>query len=139
VDLEAFLAGHLAEYLALRGQHVPVWAWTNLLAHGSETDLQAERSAYGRQPSREDHDGRTDGWRAARSFLADDVLELTVTCCPLGELQRSVLVPLELDLAERDEVAWWRPHEWVVAVEDVLADHRRQDHPATDREPHSPR
>ena len=32
----AFLDGTLAEYWDERGVDVPIWAWTNLLAHGSE-------------------------------------------------------------------------------------------------------
>ena len=35
-ECEAFLNGTLAEYWDEKGVIVPVWAWTNLLAHGSE-------------------------------------------------------------------------------------------------------
>ena len=35
-ECEAFLDGTLAEFWDDRGIVVPVWAWTNLLAHGNE-------------------------------------------------------------------------------------------------------
>ena len=47
-DCEAFLAGRLVERIEQAGARVPVWAWTNLLAHGTERDLCSRRAAaYG--------------------------------------------------------------------------------------------
>ena len=37
LECEAFLSGSLAEFWDDRGVVVPVWAWMNLLAHGTET------------------------------------------------------------------------------------------------------
>jgi hypothetical protein len=40
-DCEAFLAGSYAEQLLHRDERVPVWAWANLLAHGTEEAIRA--------------------------------------------------------------------------------------------------
>jgi hypothetical protein len=44
-EAAAFLVGRLAERPQVSTGDVPVWAWTNLLAHGSEGDLRAESAA----------------------------------------------------------------------------------------------
>jgi len=117
-DSEAFLLGHLAEEIDRRQKRVPVWAWTNLLAHGSEEDLHAERQA---PRIRQSVSG--DRWRAARSYLAEEV-DLAERCGPLTALQHKVLVPLELELASSAEVDWWGPGQWVNAVRARLAVYR---------------
>ena len=61
-------------------------------------------------------------WRVARSYLAFEVLDLTDLECTLAELQSSVLIPLELDMAARPDVAGWTPRQWVDLVEDALRD-----------------
>jgi hypothetical protein len=66
-----------------------------------------------------------DEWRAARSYLAVEVLNLAAEFGPLAELQRRVLVPLEQRLASRPEVAGWRPRQWVESVEAALDKHRQ--------------
>jgi hypothetical protein len=43
-ETEAFLGGRFVERAEARGDFVPVWAWTNLLAHGSDKDLRAEQT-----------------------------------------------------------------------------------------------
>ena len=103
-DCEAFLAGHVAERIEGRAASVPAWAWTNLLAHGSEHDLRSERAVV--RPRQVTSD---DEWRAARSYLAVEVLNLAAEFGSLADLQRRVLVPLEQRLASRPEVAGWRP------------------------------
>ncbi len=111
-DCEAFLDGRLAEQFEQRGQPVPVWAWTNLLAHGTEEDLASERTA----PS--PHVGGVDGrWWAARSYLAGSVLDASVRSGGLEALQARVLVPLELELSSRSEVERWDRRRWVSTVE----------------------
>ena len=35
IECEAFLAGSLAEYRDDKGMEIPVWAYMNLLAHGT--------------------------------------------------------------------------------------------------------
>lgn len=115
-DAEAFLTGRLAERLAGgAASSVPAWAWTNLLAHGTEADLGGAAARV--------QGGRVHGerrWRQARSYLAAEVLEEARSYGSLARLQSDVLVPLELDLATRgDVVAWW-PAQWVGVVERAL-------------------
>ena len=62
-------------------------------------------------------------WRVARSYLAFEVLDLTDLECTLAELQSSVLVPLELEMAARPDVAGWTPRQWVDLVQDALRIH----------------
>lgn len=119
-DCEAFLVGHVAERIEGRAASVPAWAWMNLLAHGSEHDLCSERAIV--RPRQLTSD---DEWRAARSYLAVEVLNLAAEFGPLAELQRRVLVPLEQRLASRPEVAGWRPRQWVESVEAALDKHRQ--------------
>jgi len=119
-DCEAFLVGHVAERIEGRAASVPAWAWMNLLAHGSEHDLRSERAVV--RP-RQVTSG--DEWRAARSYLAVEVLNLAAEFGPLADLQRRVLVPLEQRLASRPEVAGWRPCQWVWSVEAALDKHRQ--------------
>jgi hypothetical protein len=118
-DCEAFLAGHLAERVEAQAGVVPVWAWTNLLAHGSEDDVRSACSTT-RFPRR-----APDVWRDARSHLATELLELAERYGPLVEVQRSVLVPLELEHASSVEVAGWGPRQWEASVEAALGRHRR--------------
>ena len=119
-DCEAFLAGHLAESQEAGDRGVPVWAWTNLLAHGTEEELRIERAlTHGWSRA------WADEWRDARSYLAAELIDLTDDAGSLAEVQRSVLVPLELELASRGEVDGWEPHRWVGAVEAALTRYRQ--------------
>jgi hypothetical protein len=119
-DCEAFLAGSYAERLKGLGRRVPVWAWTNLLAHGTEEDLRLCRLSSG--------EGRSSGpglWCPARSYLAGEVLDIGHRRPSLARLQIAVLIPLELELAARRDAVSWRPGEWVAAVLSVLGERRR--------------
>lgn len=114
LECEAFLDGSLAEYWDDKGMEVPVWTWMNLLAHGDarrigECVLRPDRL---RRPSR--------SWRVARSYLAFEVLDLTDLEFTLADLQASVLIPLELEMAARADVDAWTPRQWVDLVEDAL-------------------
>lgn len=112
----AFLSGTLAEYWEERGIVVPVWAWTNLLAHGSEA-LIAEtigRPARGRRTTR--------GWKSARSSLAVEMFDLVDDEFPLPLLQSTILVPLELALSGRAEVRRWSIEQWVDTVDLAIRD-----------------
>jgi len=116
---EALLSGTYVEFLEHRAHVVPVWAWTNLLAHGSDDalrDAQSSRHARGR---------RNDLWRAARAYLAGEVLGSVSMSNPLSRVQADVLVPLELSLAADVAVVSWRPRHWVTAVL-VVMEPRRQ-------------
>jgi hypothetical protein len=113
-ECEAYLHGTLAEFWEQRGTAVPVWAWTNLLAHGSESQLR--ESVHGQPKQR--RTGRS--WRIARSYLAYQVLDLTCEDCTLEEFQSTVLLPLELELAAHSEVDRWTPRRWVETVDELI-------------------
>lgn len=117
-DCEAYLQGRLAEHVDARGERVPVWAWTNLLAHGRPSDLRRASAGHRVGPP------GTRKWRAARGYLAVEVLEAAERQGSLSDLQASVLVPLELSLAGRSEVVHWNCSRWVHAVRSALAQQR---------------
>lgn len=95
-ECEAFLSGHYAQCLADENRPVPVWAWLNVLAHGSEDDLTALAAS---DPPARGSQGAS-AWRGALGFLAQELMsQATRRGCSLGDLQRSTLVPLELDFA----------------------------------------
>ena len=114
LECEAFLAGTLAEYWDDKGMEVPVWTFMNLLAHGDVRRIGESvlRPDWSRRASR--------SWRVARSYLAYEVLDLTDLEFTLADLQASVLIPLELEMAARADVADWTPRQWVDLVEDAL-------------------
>lgn len=120
-DCEAFLLGHFADRLEAQSVAVPVWAWTNLLAHGTEHELRAEMFATGAAVH------RSNEWHAARAYLTGEVLDAAERLGTLGALQSAALVPLELTLASRADVGSWNCRQWVDAVRAALA------------HPHSPR
>lgn len=113
-ECEAYLLGHLAEHIEASGSRVPAWAWTNLLAHASAVELRAEsaRTWPKTVPNRE--------WRQARSHLAAAVLGRAGRT-ELAEIQRDVLVPLESELATKEELVGWGLQLWVASVETALA------------------
>jgi hypothetical protein len=114
LECEAFLAGTLAEYWDDKGMEVPVWTYMNLLAHGDARRIGecVLRPDWPRRSSR--------SWRVARSYLAFEVLDLTDLEFTLADLQASVLIPLELEMAARADVAGWTPRQWVDLVEEAL-------------------
>jgi hypothetical protein len=111
MECEAFLTGTLAEYWDERGTVVPVWAWTNLLAHGNE-ELIGESATHPLRPRRA---GRS--WRLARSFMAYQLLDAVESEVALEDLQSQVLIPLELEMALHPEVGHWSPQKWVDTVD----------------------
>jgi hypothetical protein len=117
-ECAAFLTGALADRWEADGVTVPIWAWTNLLAHGNR-DMIADAVS---RPSR--HRLLTRSWWIARAQLADLILTMTYGSS-LRDLQESVLIPLELDLAERTDVPFWTSRQWVSAV---TAELHRYDH-----------
>jgi len=119
-ECEAFLSGRFAERLGAHKGSVPVWAWTNLLAHGSERTLHVTSAMNRSLRSRQKNE-----WLRARAYLAHELLALARADDSLTDIQASVLVPLELELASRAEVAQWDHHRWVRVVEDALDDRRR--------------
>jgi hypothetical protein len=114
LECEAFLGGTLAEYWDDKGMEVPVWTYMNLLAHGDARRI-GECVLRPHWPNRASR-----SWRVARSYLAFEVLDLTDLEFTLADLQASVLIPLELEMAARADVADWTPRQWVDLVEDAL-------------------
>ena len=82
LESEAFLLGSLVEFWDDKGIDVPVWAYMNLLAHGTARQI-GECVIHSDQPRRA---GRS--WRGARSYLAFEVLDLTDLKCTLAEGSR---------------------------------------------------
>jgi hypothetical protein len=114
--LEALLGGSYAEYLERRYHRVPAWAWTNLLAHGTEEELRhAARSRH-----------RTfwdvNVWRHARSYLAGEVLDAADQAGSLCSVQTAVLVPLELELISWVPAQRCCAGEWATRVLAALED-----------------
>lgn len=115
-DCEAFLLGSFAERLSERGAPVPVWAWTNLLAHGSEDDLRVAAASLGAAGS--------GAWHSARARIAEELLETTGSGLSVADLQAAVLAPLELSLAGREEVERWDRRTWLATVRAALRSYR---------------
>jgi hypothetical protein len=110
-ECEAFLNGTLADYWDQKGADVPVWTWTNMLAHGSV----AEIAELGRQAPRARRPVRN--WRTARAVVAREVLDLVDAEFTLRQLQLLILMPLELEMAARPEVNRWTPRQWLDVVD----------------------
>lgn len=91
-DCEAFLAGRYPEHLITQGRRVPAWAWLNQAAHARADVIIA---AADRMPD----DGRCLVWTDARAAVASMVAAALVWGADLDEIQREVLVPLEIELA----------------------------------------
>lgn len=98
-EVEAFLAGRLVDYMATRHQPVPAWAALNRLAHSDHDTLALLVEGAGL-----DTTGRSVAphpWAAVERFAAAQIMIRAPTAERLAGLQRSTLVPLELDLVER--------------------------------------
>ena len=90
---------------------MPVWAWTNLLAHGS-ADLIVESITC---PARSSRVVRS--WRTARSSMGNLLLEIADGPRRLRTLQSEILIPLELEMATLPAVREWTPRQWAAAVD----------------------
>jgi hypothetical protein len=102
-DAEAFLAGRLLERSSLVGDPWPIpgWYWLNGVAHGDQARL-AEIAAE--EPAPEDPNADL-SWSVARSMLARDVLVAGQGSLDrLAQVQRELLVPLELHLACEERI-----------------------------------
>lgn len=124
-ECEAFLSGHYAQCLANENHPIPTWAWLNALAHGSEDDITA--LAVG-EPTRLGSQG-TSVWHQALAFLAQELMsKATRRGCSLADLQRSTLVPIELELASRQAQASVDAPKFVSRVLSALAEHPTSRH-----------
>jgi hypothetical protein len=98
-EVEAFLTGRLVDHLSGCRQPVPAWAALNRLAHADRDELRnlVERGGELRvthpsfvQPQ----------WMATERFIAGQVLARSGTAEALARIQRTMLIPLELQLIE---------------------------------------
>jgi hypothetical protein len=121
-ECEAFLLGHYAERLDNESSVVPVWAWTNLLAHGTEEEVRQVAAGGSLGPV------HTRGWRSARAYLATELLTAVDRGSSLEDLQRNVLSPLELRLSAR-RGASWDAQRWVETVRSALRDYEHSHRP----------
>lgn len=120
-ECAAFLVGRYGSYLESQHRRVPMWARLNPLCHRDEPGL----AALARSPNR---DG--DGWGAATAYLAEEVLCAAARHgTTVADIQRSALIPLELQLASKAERVVARPSVLVRAVEQVLREDPNLRHP----------
>ena len=93
-----FLDGAWLEHLAERGRRVPPWAWLSALSHSDENRLTALAG-----DERVNVPAELREWWDAVAFLAGEILD-TARGLELSpeRLQRTRLIPLELELAATD-------------------------------------
>jgi hypothetical protein len=111
-----YLSGHYADYLETRNEHVPNWAWINVLA---QADPELLRSLIAENALSGGVQKRTSVWWQAIAFLAGEILSQLNDDRDLHELRRSVLVPLELKWLAADRPPE-RPGELVRSVLSAL-------------------
>jgi len=98
VECESILRGRFVDYLQSQGRWTPAWAWVNALAHGTADDLAWWAAGKGQGETAETGTDAAD-WPAVLAFLAGDILsQLVAGGTTLARLQRSALIPLELEL-----------------------------------------
>jgi len=120
---EAVLAGEYLEHLRLYRRPVPVWVWTNVLAHGTEGQIQhASRVRSSHLAAGID---QLKYWTAARSLAADATMAVARRRGSLSDLQTDVLIPLELRLLDPLVTAKWTPDRWLEEVIASIDPHRR--------------
>ena len=112
-ECEAFLEGRYAEHLSRRGRPIPVWVWTNLLAHGTPAELRRVARSSRRQLTGSE-------WASARQDGARQVLETGKWGGSVAHVQATILVPLELALAACPDVSSWQPAQWTHALTAAL-------------------
>jgi hypothetical protein len=106
-ECDAVLSGSYAELCERRQDRVPVWAWMNLLAHGTVEELAVAVH----------RDHHADRWRQARAYVAGELLDRVGSSAEeLLAFQRRNLVPLELELTACRAAEAWRPGELFSAL-----------------------
>ena len=116
-ESELFLGGRYADHLISRGLPIPDWAWLNVLAHSPAHVIAAVANREPGIPARWCHrncdqarvDEVTAGQTAVR-YLARELLRRARDGGRrIEDIQREVLVDLELQLAHKAEVAGCLP------------------------------
>lgn len=98
LECESLLAGRYADYLCTHGRWAPPWTWVNALAHRSVLEFNALAGGGGRSVVNDPVGANQ--WRRALAFLAEDVLaQVELSGVTLDQLQRTRLIPLELELS----------------------------------------
>lgn len=117
-ECEAVLQGRYAEWLQRVGGDVPPWAWLNLLVHGSEEDLRQIAQSV----------AEPNVWHQARRYLACELLDATEApgSVRLEELQRQLLLPIELEAMRAGWTASWTPRGVVIGVLQAVAGYVRR-------------
>ena len=102
LECESLLAGRYADYLCTRGRWAPPWTWVNALAHRSVPELSTLAGGGGKSVASDP--AGANQWRRALAFLAEDVLaQVEVSGVTLDQLQRTRLIPLELELSRNQD------------------------------------
>jgi hypothetical protein len=93
-ETEQFLNGSLLDVAFASGDEVPAWIWLSAIAHGDAPLLARTKSWLS------DHEGvrpELNGWGRVVQHLTARLLETSEAMgCPTSDLQRSLLIPLEL-------------------------------------------
>jgi len=110
-DAAALLSGRMAGCWG-PGDAIPAWVRINVLAHGDWDQLRSLVDQGGF--------ARGSGWDAALGFLAAELVIVAGDPEGLLTLQRSTLIPLELDMLAR-EPTYVTPVELVQRVRHELA------------------
>lgn len=93
-EAEHFLRGHYLEVAYGTAHEIPAWVWLSTLAHGDAATLLAAEEWLSTSTARR---SEYDTWGRVLQLLARQVRVMTETTpCTLAEIQRDVLVPLEL-------------------------------------------
>jgi hypothetical protein len=120
--LEAYRAGRYAEHLLDLGAAIPGWAWVNALAHGNVLDIAAAALA---SPNPASVPEPYRPWFRARSAMAQALMRVTVRRgTRLRDVQRAVLLGMELELAATAEVLERDPVEVTALVLEALESDR---------------
>lgn len=102
LECEAILAGRYAEYLCSHGRPAPPWTWVNALAHRSASELTALAGGDGQPGAGTTPEAHQ--WQRALAYLADDVVsQVREAGSTVGQLQRTRLIPLELELCRNPD------------------------------------
>ena len=83
----------------------------NLLAHGTEAEIRTAASQL----------LAAEGWRQGRAFVAGEVIDvIDAGLRSLSQVQRDILVPLELDVLSCQSANQWTPAQLVSGLLGVL-------------------
>jgi hypothetical protein len=93
-EVKQFLDGQLLDIAFESGGEVPAWVWLSTIAHGDARILEHAENWLS------DHHGvrpELNGWGRVLQHLTRRLLDTSEAIgCPTSDLQRSLLVPLEL-------------------------------------------